>query len=236
VPFLIFFAADFLIFIFLKIDRINLKPFWMKMGLVIFLSLQPLLASLLFDRIMLAKDTRTLAKEWVENHIPSGSPLALDWDFYMPRLRFSQKQLEDKKQEVSIHPGTFSKAQNRRLDYMLSNNPLKQPGYDLYFFADELDKERFLFAQPLVLYDLDVLRQTGIKYVLITRINPSRERLAFYNRLEKEGKRVAIFSPYRDSSRMVNIDSITMTGGPFLWRDLMARKRNGAVIEVYSLE
>lgn len=192
----------------------------------------------LFDKIMLSKDNRTVAKEWVENHIPAGSPIALDWDFYMPRLLFSYEQLQEKRMRVQ-NDGTYSKTQDRRLYYLMNDGNESRPRYPLNFLSkNPAHQERFLFADPLVPYDVAELRRRGIQYVITGNFgkNPDASLKGFRDKLQSEGELVAFLTPYRNGDIRLPLDAQPLTGGPFLWEDLWQRERNGQPLEIYKLK
>lgn len=66
-------------------------------GAMVLLVIQPFISVLLFDRLLDATDTRTLAKEWIESQIPSGSKLASE--FHTPYLEAGQYNVT----EVDVH-------------------------------------------------------------------------------------------------------------------------------------
>ena len=238
IPFLIFFAADFLSWL-----SERGRPA-LILSAVFFLSAfaPSVIQSVYFDRLMLASDTRTLAREWVLQNIPPGTALALDQDFYMPRLSFSKNTLEEKKKELPANPDVFSAARARRLDFLLTQN--QDPGYDLNFFTTELSKaEPSFFAQPLVIYDLDRLRARSIQYVLIQGgIDRPSGPLSFYHQLKLGFPKVAEFNPYRNPSYkspshdLLDLTTWQLTGGPFKWEELRNRDRNGPRIEIYKIQ
>lgn len=190
--------------------------------------------SFLFARVMTATDTRTQAKEWVETNIPAGSAVALGWEFYLPRLSFSEKQLLLKKVGLQTD-GDFSGARARRLDFYLRNPAAKT--YDLFFLRTDAgkDKDRPLLATPTLPYDFEELRARGIEYVLLPVVADERKPSEFYAQLNERADRVERFSPYKDTAVDAPLDPQPLTGGPFLWKDLAARERNGVPIEIYKL-
>ncbi len=230
IPFLIFFAADFIAWIPEKGGML-----FRTLSSVFFLTafVPNLAKSILFDRLMLLPDTRTLAREWVLKNIPSETPLALDWDFYMPRLPFSKKELEDKLWDIQNTPGNFSKGQKRKLDFLLA--PGQPSGYDLYFLNQDQNKQRFLFASPLIEYDLPRLRAKGIQYVVIVRLKHEPGPAVFYEQLARESQKVAEFTPYRNKLQKFPFDEQPLTAGPFLWEELIGRERNGQPLEIYKI-
>jgi hypothetical protein len=58
-------------------------------GLVALLTLDPLIRSIEHNRLLLKTDTRTLAEQWIRDHVPNPSKIAADaWFFYAkPQLR-----------------------------------------------------------------------------------------------------------------------------------------------------
>lgn len=232
VPFLIFFAADFVVTISEKIVKLRKAVVFV---IILVLAAPTLAASILFDRVMLATDTRTLAEAWVEKNVPKDSRIALDWGFYMPPLRFGFWQLLEKRQTLG-QSGHFSKAQERKLDYLLEHFPTDKPSYSLYFLSlnPEVSPE-FLFAGPVLPYDLSSLKEKQIAYVIIANLREDREPVDFFKQLREQGKLVAAFSPYRDESRKRPYDGQPMTGGPSTFQELLHRERNGQRIEVYQI-
>lgn len=231
VPFLIFFAADFTLWFSQRFKRQRL----VLTTLILLMALPNLAKSILFDRVMTAKDTRTLAKEWVERNIPAGSNLALGWDFYMPRLAFVKNQLLEKKEEV-LQEGFHSEGRLRKLDYLLTRSTPSKPSYHLFFLLNDPEKnQRPLFAKPGLPYDLDLLKDRGIDYVIVARVQKNQEPAHFYDQLARQASLEIEFNPYRHPQPWP-LDPQPLTGGPFLFRDLFLRERNGQIIQIYRLK
>ena len=204
--------------------------------LIFFLALLCVIPSLgkiiAWDRVMSAEDVRTVAKNWIESNVPAGSRLALEREFFMPRLNFSLKQLREKQKGlIANHP--YRNAQIRRLDAFLARPDSR--AYELYFMSLQPDVSGFLFAEPKIPYDLALLKQKKINYVLIIEpLYPKND--AFLRDLKNHAERVMSFSPFRDRISNVLYDPQALTGGPFLWKDICARERNGYPITLYKLK
>lgn len=198
-------------------------------GLMILFLVPSLIKIIRWDHLMLAKDTRTLAQQWIENNIPSGSRVALDGTFFMPRLAFSPRQLDEKKQFAG--EGAHAKARIRRLETLRSAT--HRPFYELYFLSKNFDREGFLFAKPIIPYDIRVLAEKKIEYVVMTHGMQSGGDSVFQRKLLQWGKIAADFSPFCDVSSNHDRDALSLTGGPFLWNDIAARERNGYPIQIY---
>ncbi len=230
-PFLCFFAADFLIW------GVKQLPFsFAFLGILALAVAFPSLVKVIrSDQIFSREDIRSLVRDRVETVIPSGAKIVLDVPLFMPRLKWSLAQLEEKKRELET-VGNTSRTQIKRLEAMMRMGQNESgPRYELYFLSRQENKNAFLFSRPAIPYDLDSLKKKGIQYVLVAKIKPDFEP-KFYEDLKKEGIFLAKFSPYQDQSREWPIDSLPLTGGPFLWSELSARERNGHILEIYRLK
>jgi len=223
IPFMVILAAEVL-------TRLKVKSrlfFWI---LIPFVVLPSVIKIIHWDRLMAAPDVRTIATEWVEANIPPGSRLALDGGFYTPRLAFSPKQLEEKRSRALS--GFQADAKMRRLDALLSKP--HQPSFELNFLSNDPEKSGFLFAEPRIPFDLSVLKQKDIQYVFLIDALHSPED-PFFQALQTSADRIMTFSPYRDSRDLTIHDPQTMTGGPFLWKDILSRERGGYPVSIYRI-
>ncbi|MBI4395393.1 MAG: glycosyltransferase family 39 protein [Candidatus Omnitrophica bacterium] len=231
VPFLLFFAA-------LGIRKISDKFKFNKRFFCMFVAivlLPSLVKVYLCNQIFLADDVRASSKKWIEENIPYGSKIALDSPFFMPRLKPTLAQLQKKEMEVQTsyrveHP------KRQRVRLMIEEAKKQdRPRYELYFLKGSGKGDGFLFSTPEIPYDLDELKKRHIKYVIVAKINESYNK-SFYLKLSRETNLFTRFSPYRDGSREWPVDSQPLTGAPFLWRELVSRRCNGQILEVYKLD
>lgn len=227
-PGILFFASDALV----VISKDGRRRFVLAAGLVL-LSAFPLTKSILWDQLMSRQDTRDLAKKWIEETLPQETALALDWEFYMPRLNFSQVQLEEKKASLAAtHP--FADVQQRRLE-SLETRSQSEPAYRLHFLVPRPDEqERFFMATPVLPYTLEALTESQINYVLLLPANHALAP-AFYQAVREKARLIRTWSPYKDG-RLEPLDTVAMTGGPFTWAEIISRQRNGHAIEIYRLD
>lgn len=226
-PFLIFLAADLILEFKTTLNK-HLKPVYAG-GVTAILILAgisvPLTKCILWNKIMLRPDVRTLAKEWLERNIPEGSRIAVDRQFHAPRLEFTQAQLNEKKTGLAGH-------QRRRIEGLLARS--YHPTYHLVFLVHDTASQRFLFAQPVALRDPAAFRDGGFDYV----VSPLTDSLAvdpFLEELRGKADLLIRITPYEDSAAEEGFDAQPLTAGPFLWRDLWARERNGYPVVVYKL-
>ncbi len=216
-PPLIFLAADFTVRFF---RPASFFAFWIAL-----MAVPNLAKSVLFDKIMLADDVRTQGMNWIKKNVPAGSAIALDWEFYMPRLSFSNDQLEEKKAKAAGN-------QQRKLEFLLSRPAEKS--YRLYFMVTDPDKPRFLFGEPAMPYNLTMMKDRRIDYVFRLAIPQKQETEDFFQAIREHEQLAASFTPYR-SGRMLPYDNQPLTGGPFTWKELLDRERNGLAFEIYKI-
>ncbi|MBI3316938.1 MAG: glycosyltransferase family 39 protein [Candidatus Omnitrophica bacterium] len=231
-PFICLLAADASEWI---IERIK----WGKRFAIYFVILgaifYPLLSSVLYDQIMSQQDTRTLAKNWIEANLSKETVIALDSDFFMPRLLPSEKQLEQKKLTI-LESGHHYESKLRKLNYLLSQTREGESRFELYFMTGEgPDSLRFLYATPTVAYDWEALKSKGIRYVLIAALQKTRNPPSFFEPLSSHAKRIQTFSPYRNPEIEYALDAISMTGGPFTMDELLSRQRPGPILQLYEI-
>jgi 4-amino-4-deoxy-L-arabinose transferase-like glycosyltransferase len=70
-------------------SRVIRHSLWRKaalLSMLIILSIQPFAASIRFNSLITKEDTRAIAKEWIEQNLPEGTRVAMDWHFHCPPL------------------------------------------------------------------------------------------------------------------------------------------------------
>lgn len=226
-PFLMLLAADMTV----AVQALLFKKGGLLLVFLVFFMVLPSLARiLLFDSIMGRTDTRTMARAWVETNVPDQDRLALDWEFYAPRLSFCKDQLDEKRREL-LASGEKGGIKLRRLEAVASKPSVR--AYRLFFMLRDTGAPRFLFGRPVIPFDFRALAENRIRYVIVS--DPGSGDPAFYERLRTVAEPAALFSPYRAGEDLRNVDPQPLTGGPFLLRDLLKRERNGPVIRIYRL-
>ncbi len=139
IPFLVLFAGEMIIAIKTWFELRWRKAGWILLSaLVIAASAPSLLNSLRFDFLMTQTDTRTIAKKWIEENIPSGSKIALDWPIHGPPLSAAQY-------DITINGGLG-----------LADHPIeyyRQAGFD-YLIASS-----YIYDIPTVYPDVNAKRK-----------------------------------------------------------------------------
>ena len=228
IPFFILFAADGFLAVVNFVPLRNVGVFVLFSVLLISPAAKIFLSNALFTR----KDVRTVAQEWIEQNIPAQSKVALDVAFFVPRLKPSLAQLKEKADETAQLGGL----QRKRIELLTKQaQESLAPRYHLFFLGEAGEEKAFLFSKPTLPYKLESLKEHGIDYVILCSFHENFEA-QFRKELEREAELLKTFSPYKDPAQEWTIDSQPLTGGPFLWKDLAARKANGLFLKLYRLK
>ena len=213
----------------------KLKSLWL---LVLTLLILPsLFQSIRFDQVISEKDTRTLAKEWIEKNISYGTSIAFNHHFFAPRLNHSPEQLKEKENKIRQNEGDSATRLRKIVFLQKSIQDKKLPFYELNFLTENSSGEdKFTFSGPFLPYAIKSIEDKKISYVVVSYLNDQDPHEAFKKELAQKAVLEATFSPYHDPSIKMPVDSQILTGGPFSWKDLWARSRNGYTIEIYRLK
>lgn len=228
-PFVALFAAFALTRL---VERVTTRPvvLWAMVGLI---ALPPAAASLRTVTFMREADTRTLAREWVEAHVPPASTVLVQP--YSVALAPSRDGLIEALEANLGDAGAAS----TKFRIQLALDPYPSPAYRvLYLGKGGLDADK-IYLSPDELNRPDTierLRSHRVAFVLLKRYNSvDSELTSFLAALARDGRRVAVFSPFRTgvtSDRQARID-------PFLHntdaRIDAALERPGPVVEIWQL-
>ncbi len=123
---------------------------------------QPLIKSIRHDILLTRQDTRTLAKQWIENNIPREAKIAVDWPTHSPPLSTPEELLPNSQKVyyvtvagsngLSKHPLTWYLEQN--FDYLISSSYI----YNLRLVDKDWDAEQQAFYASLD-QDLTLLQE-----------------------------------------------------------------------------
>lgn len=219
---------------------IFLSRFWSKafFWLCVITVLTVLPKVLWSDALFLRKDTRDLAREWVEKNIPSGSVLVIQDPGRVPRLNIPKEEVREKLMALKKEPNSLLGVKQKRLEKMLEHEPYPSPNYRLYYlrkigFEKEMpEKNSFVFLGPWVEADPRALNQIGAEYLLIDQAAFQKSQAVFGPLLE-HAEKVVSFDPR--CSLAVNLgvqDWVFMPIDESLW----GRKRNGPFLEIFKLK
>jgi Dolichyl-phosphate-mannose-protein mannosyltransferase len=152
-------------------------------------------ASVSSDLFLRQDDTRTLAERYIEANVPQGATILTQP--YSAVLTPSREGLTE---ALTQNLGSADAA-STKFRLQLALDPYPSPAYRLiYLGRGGLDAEK-IYVDPADLggnAGLEPLRRLGVTYVLLKRYNRSDpETLRFLTALSLEGRRIAVFSPYR---------------------------------------
>jgi hypothetical protein len=154
-----------------------------------------LVSSVRTDLFLRQDDTRTQAERYVEANIPSGVTILIQP--YSAVLTPSRQGLVE---ALTRNLGSADAA-STKFQLQLSVDPYPEPSYRLiYLGRGGLDAEK-IYIDPAELggsSGLEALKRLDVEYAIVTRYNrPDPGTLPFLTALAREGRRIAVFSPFR---------------------------------------
>jgi hypothetical protein len=230
-PFLVIFAALTLDSVDSPRSRPRRSILWLVAALV---ALPALGWSVLTGYFFRQDDTRTLAARYIEANIPAESTILIQP--YSAPLTPSKAGLTE---ALTHHIGSVDKA-STKFRLQLSVEPYPAPAYRLiYLGRGGLDADK-LYVDPAELggaNGLKPLTDRGVAYLVVTRYNrPDPVTLPFLTALAREGRRMAVFSPYKP--RLSEAEQLQLD--PFLHntdaRITGALERPGPLLEIWQLK
>ena len=188
------------------------------------------------DLFMRQEDTRTTALRLLAQTVPPGSGVALQP--YSAPLAPTRDSLAAALQRHG-HPADNPDALPAKFRLQLSQNPWPSPAYRVVYLGRGLDPEKTYvdYAELGGNGALHALRREHVAYVVIKRYNRSDpETLPFLAALAREGRRLAVVSPYRDGTPEADRAAIE----PFLHntdaRMHPALERPGPALEIWQID
>jgi hypothetical protein len=175
--------------------RLRLAP-WVFWAVVAGCALPPAITSARAGHFFRQTDTRTLALEFVEREIPSGSSILVQP--YSVPLKPSREGLIE---ALTANLGSTDAA-TIKFQLQLAQDPYPEPAYRvIYLGRGGMDAEK-IYVDPEELSGvapLDRLRRLGVAFVVLKGYNgPDSELTPLRAALAREGRQIAVFSPYRE--------------------------------------
>ncbi len=165
-------------------------------GLLTVVALVPgLITSVRTDLFFLQADTRTVAGEFVESHLPPGASILVQP--YSAPLRPSRESLVEALRE---NLGSEQRA-STKFQLMLGLTPYPSPAYRLIYLGDGGEDPEKIYISPSSFtgsVGLAPLRARRVAFVILKLGNVDNPALQpLRAALAREGRRIAEFSPYR---------------------------------------
>jgi hypothetical protein len=174
--------------------RVRARP-WLFWCAVLACAAPAFVSSLRSDLFFRQADTRTLALQYIEQHIPGGSTVLVQ-PYSVPMTPSRESLVEALTQNLGRVEAASTKFQ-----LQLAQEPYPAPAYRLiYLGRGGLDAEKLYVDYGQLGGDegLSALRRLGVAFVVVKRYNkPDPETEPFLTALSREGRQVAAFSPYR---------------------------------------
>jgi hypothetical protein len=191
--------------------------------------LQPIYNDFQVDRLFAGKDTRTLAREWVVENVPDGTPIALQ--SYSVPLPQSASSVQE---SLARNDALEELDRKGKYAHLLSRAEDRHPSYPLFFVGRGDEKNRTYFDYPeLISKGLAPLRESGVARVVLRYPpgTPPPVVAALFERVSRQGKMLARFSPFRseETERHPYMDNEDWAA-----RSELAHK--GPLVEIWSLE
>ncbi|MFA5008053.1 MAG: glycosyltransferase family 39 protein [Candidatus Omnitrophota bacterium] len=232
-PFLIIAASICIVDFFNKFLQ---KP-WKKYFFILTVSIliaPPLIKSVYSDILFSRKDTRTQATEWIEDNLPQGSAIALDYHFFSPRLLQSPQQIREKINFLENKNEFGGRMRKAKILKVLSE---REKSYNIFFLGNDKEKKFIFSSSPQLPFELDKLYENKIAYVIIHLDYPSQNypNSNFKNSLIKKAELIKVFNPYKTQ----NIDlkhRFSTTAAPFSNKEIFGRNNNGPILLIYRLK
>jgi hypothetical protein len=228
VPFMTLFAAIALVELW--------RPRLLNVGLLLFLVAFGTagLESYRTVRFMRQTDTRTLALDYIRAHIPPGTTI-LTQPYSVPF-----EPTADVLREAVRRSG---REMPTKTSLQIARVPYPSPAYRIIYLGRGLDADKlYLPYDQLDGKDpLAALRAEHVAFVVLKRYNRSDPTtLPFLAALAREGRRIAVFSPYRETAGAVAPAMDEGRPEPFLHntdaRIVPALERPGPIVEIWQIQ
>ena len=168
---------------------------WLAAGFALALALPALRLSVAMGAFFSQTDTRTLAQQFIESHVPPGSTVLVQP--YSVQLAQSRDSLVEALTATLGNPARAS----TKFALRLALEPYPSPAYRTLYLGDgglDADKIYVSLRQVDGSAGLEPLKRRGVEYVVLKRYNTEDLAVApLRAMLTARGQLVASFSPYR---------------------------------------
>jgi hypothetical protein len=166
-------------------------------AVAVLLLLDPFARSVHNGYLLSQKDTRTLAKEWIEQNVPENSRIAVDggnFDLakFSPPLNDSEQSLKNKMLRLQIDTPEMWESAKGMLDqyFAIKLKHLHGMGYELFHIVHTIDNE----IDPFV--NINEFAKKGIQYVSVSSYAYEKYYDPVYS--ERNPEKAAVYSRFYD--------------------------------------
>jgi dolichyl-phosphate-mannose-protein mannosyltransferase len=202
-----------------------------KVALLVIVVAFPLFESVRSDLFIRHTDTRTLALDYINTHIAAGATI-LTQPYSVPLVPTADVLREAVRRSGREMP--------KKTELQIAGEPYPTPAYRLIYLGTGLDADKLYL--PYAELDggdpLRAARAEHVAFVVLKRYNESDPvTLPLLTALAREGRRIAVFSPYRDA---LSARDAGVRPEPFLHntdaRIDASLERPGPVLEIWQLD
>jgi hypothetical protein len=145
IPFLVLFAGEVMVAAATWLSLRWRTTGWALLAVSAVVAAAPtLLNSLRFDFLMVQTDTRTIARKWIDENIPAGSRIAMDWPIHGPALSGDPYDVSiNGGLGLSDHPIEYYRQQG--FDYLIASSNI----YDISTVDPAVNAQRKAFYSSL---------------------------------------------------------------------------------------
>jgi hypothetical protein len=184
------------------------------------------LESLRTDAFIRQTDTRTLALDYMRDHVPSGATI-LTQPYSVP--------LEPTADVLREAVGRAERVMPTKTSLQIARAPYPSPAYRLIYLGQGMDADKLYL--PYEQLSSEALRREHVAFVVLKRYNDGAPAtMTLLTALAGKGRRIAVFSPY---SHAAGADG-TPRAEPFLHnsdaRITPALERPGPVVEIWQID
>jgi hypothetical protein len=187
----------------------------------------PVRDSVRADRFFRETDTRTLAADYIRQHVPAGSTILTQP--YSVELTPTAASLE----EAVRRSGRELPTKTR---FQIGRSPYPSPAYRLLYLGEGLDADKIYvpYGQLGGARALTALGAEHVAFVVLKRYNePDPATTPFLTALAREGRRLAVFSPYGTGAGDTRAEPFLHNTGARIDPTLA---RPGPVMEIWQLD
>jgi hypothetical protein len=189
-------------------------------------AIQPLYHTLQVDRLFAREDTRTLARDWALQNLPSGTTVALQsYSIPLPQSK------ESFRESLEANEALSELDRNGKYAHLLRVAEGEEKSFGLVFLGKGDERNRIYVGYDALSSGLEPLRARGVSTVVLRHppIPPPPELAEVFTRVNAEGRLLATLSPFEGDR-----------GTPYLdnedWPPSPALVHKGPRIEIWSLE
>jgi hypothetical protein len=189
-------------------------------------SLQPLYYAVQVDRLFAEEDTRTVARRWVLEHVPSDTTLALQ-SYSVPL----PQSAESFREALEARGALSELDRGGKYASLLEVAEGEKKAYRLFFLGRGDELNRIYVGYDELASGLMPLRSRGVAAVVLRRppTAPPAEVEAVFDRVAAEGELLTRITPFA-----------AVSGTPYLdnedWPPGSSLNRKGPPVEIWSLE